>query len=767
MVVIQGEPALRPRRDDVNDGHVTDYVSGAIYRTALATRHVRPRPQTSSFGSGSNAKVGRIYVINLDRQTGRWQQIQRELMRIRDMDGVPLADLTKRLSGVDARYHVEPTPGLVQLGYTLADQLYVDPHLLPAGAGSPAEVPIEMSREESAVALSHVKAWELIAAGDHQYSLVLEDDVYFRNAFSKVFDYAWPALASEDGPVAFDLLYVSYEEARGGAEWTAAPARVRRPIRGLWQLSGYVLSKRGAEKLLDRLPVRGPVDLWINFMFGDLDVLALPRPVIKQRLDIPSSNFYSALPVLSKVGLLTSDKPPSIERRVLQGPIFGVGETGTGLTALAMALSIMGYRCCSDVSGLPDGERRALFGNKRSRVFDAYVNVGCLGPTELLQLAKIHPGSKFIVTAPDGGAVRHDDSDRRRTRADAHDKDEHPAAQMVLRALDSDSTRCLVLPAGHPDRWQLLTEFLDCDYPSHRYPRCADQPRRSIRQDGRRLPVSRRPERAPLRWDSLPWIAESDGWHGVPLIGSTSADWKRFSERFGTSAGSRWLLRDDTFPSNLALFSPSNFASIGDGAARLTLRRERTSVRDYTSAALSTRDRYHYGRFAADLMPAKVSGLVTGMFLHRNSPRQEIDVEFVGNDATKLLVNLYFNPGDEGTRLEYGYRGTPELIDLGFDAADAFHRYEIDWTPESVRWRVDGELVCEREHWNPTPVPHLPMQFHINLWHTRSAALAGKLRRRDLPAHTDLRRVELTSAFRSGTEARDLQGDGHIARGNS
>lgn len=732
-------------------GHVTDSLSRAAYRAALAARHVWPLPQSSSFGPSSSSKVGRIYVINLDRQTSRWHQIQRELARVRDEHGVPLADLTKRLSAVDARYHIEPAPDLVQPGYTLADQLYVDPHPLPPGASSPAEVLIEMSREEVAVALSHVKAWELIAAGDHQYGLVLEDDVYFCRAFSKVFDRGWSSLASK-GPVRFDLLYVSYEEARGGAEWTAAPAPLRRPVRGLWQLSGYVLSRRGARKLLDRLPVRGPVDLWINYVFGDLDVFALRRPVIKQRLDVPSSNFYSALPVLSKVGLLTSDKAPSIERRPVRGPIFGLGDAGTGITALAMALSMLGYRCCSDVSGLPDGEQRALVDNMRPRVFDAYVNVGSLGPTKLLDLAKIHPESKFIVTAPGGEVVLQDDGDGGRAQSAAHDEDMHAAMETLLRALDSGSTRCLILPAGHHDKWQLLTEFLDCDYPSHRYPQCADRPRRSIRQDGSGSPAGNRPERTPLRWDSLPWIAMSDGWHGVPLIGSAPADEERFSERFGTSGENRWVLRDDTFPSNLALFSPANFASTGDGTGRLTLRRERTSVRAYTSAALSTQDRYLYGRFAADLMPAKVSGLVTGMFLHRNSPRQEIDVEFVGNDTTKLLVNVYFNPGDDGTRLEYGYRGTPELIELGFDAADAFHRYEIDWTPERVRWRVDGELVCEREHWNPTPVPHLPMEFHLNLWHTRSAALAGRLRHRELPAHTHFRRVELTSAFRGSSD---------------
>ncbi|MGO8863475.1 MAG: family 16 glycosylhydrolase [Acidimicrobiales bacterium] len=688
-------------------------------------------------------------MINLDRQTGRWRQILRELTRIRDVHGLPLADLTKRLSAVDARYHVESAPGLVQPSYTLADQLYVDPHSLPAGVGNPAQIPIEMSREEVAIALSHVKAWELIVAGEHQYGLVLEDDVYFHRSFSKVFDRAWSAVARK-GAVAPDLLYVSYEAARGGAEWAAAPAPVRRPVRGLWQLSGYVLSKQGAGKLLARLPVRGPVDLWINFVFDDLDVFAVRRPVIKQRRDVPSGNFYSALPVLSKVGLLTSDKAPPIERRTLKGPIFGFGETGTGVTALATALSMLGYRCCSDVTGLPDGEQQALFDTLCPRVFDAYVNIGSLGPTKLLQLANIHPESRFIATAPDGEAVRHDDGDYERAQSHADDKDEGAALQMALRFLDSNPTRFLILPAGQHNRWQLLTDFLGCDYPSHRYPQRADQPQRTICQDGSGVLVNSRRERGPLRWDSSPWIAVSNGWHGVPLIGSEPPENGRFSERFETSVGSRWLLRDDTFPGNLALFSPSNFASTGDGAGQLTLRRERTSVRHYTSAALSARDSYRYGRFAADLMPAKVSGLVTGMFLHRNSPRQEIDIEFIGNDTTRMLVNIYFNPGEEGTRLEHGYRGTPELIELGFDAADAFHRYEIDWTPERVRWRVDGELVCERGHWDPTPIPHLPMQFHINLWPTKSAALAGRLSRRRLPAHAHLRRVELTSMNGTG-----------------
>jgi Glycosyl hydrolases family 16 len=81
------------------------------------------------------------------------------------------------------------------------------------------------------------------------------------------------------------------------------------------------------------------------------------------------------------------------------------------------------------------------------------------------------------------------------------------------------------------------------------------------------------------------------------------------------------------------------------------------------------------------------AGLITGMFLHRNSPRQEIDIEFIGKDTRKMLVNVFYNPGVEGSRMEYGYRDAPTLIDLGFDASEDFHEYEIEWREGSIRWR--------------------------------------------------------------------------------
>lgn len=100
--------------------------------------------------------------------------------------------------------------------------------------------------------------------------------------------------------------------------------------------------------------------------------------------------------------------------------------------------------------------------------------------------------------------------------------------------------------------------------------------------------------------------------------------------------------------------------------------------------------------------------------------------------------------------MEYGYRGTPALIDLGFDARDDFHEYAIEWAPTAIRWCVDGKVVYERLEWDPTPIPHLPMQLQCNLWHSRSRELAGRLDRNGLPAISELRTLSARSRHPAG-----------------
>lgn len=171
--------------------------------------------------------------------------------------------------------------------------------------------------------------------------------------------------------------------------------------------------------------------------------------------------------------------------------------------------------------------------------------------------------------------------------------------------------------------------------------------------------------------------------------------------------------------------------------------RRSTESGHFTLALSPRRAPSGHGHFEAEIKAARGSGLVTGFFLHRESPRQEIDVELSGNDPQRMLVNVYFNPGDEGSAMGFGYRGSPCRIELGFDATEDFHTYAIEWRPNTIIWSVDGHVVHERVSWDPTPVPHLPMHLHGNLWVPRSEGLAGPLDEAFLPATAHFRNASV------------------------
>src|SRR5438552_12628192 len=161
-----------------------------------------------------------------------------------------------------------------------------------------------------------------------------------------------------------------------------------------------------------------------------------------------------------------------------------------------------------------------------------------------------------------------------------------------------------------------------------------------------------------LRFDSSPWIVPVKNWAGISVgeMTRSSSGAERTWDGRAVLEDSYWLLRDDTFPSNLALFTDHNVSVSTQRVAQLALRQEHTPVRTLTSAAIASRLTFCYGRFSVELKPPNVRGLITGIFLYRNGPRQEIDLEFLGRDTTQILVNVYFNPGIDGTKLEYGYR---------------------------------------------------------------------------------------------------------------
>lgn len=700
----------------------------------VKARNFLPRQRSHSIGR-TNAKqrqlIECIYAINLDRQPERWIRTRREFSRVLNASGEELTEMIVRYPAVDARSFAQPLQECSEVtpSYSLRDQLFVEPQPRAMPDRVELDRPIQMSRQEIAVARSHIGVWRQIAAGKHAYSLVVEDDVWIHQGFARLLDRAWGEMEAENGsPQLFDVLYLSYNEVQHGAHKTFLSSSVFRPIRGLWWLSGYVLSRRGAEKLLTLLPCRGPVDLWINHHFHSLDVRATKQPVISQRCDGSSTNCYSVLPALTSIGVLDCEGESLFQTRPPEQPVFAFGVEESGLSSLAMALSMLGYRCCSDLKKLPLEECRKLSEGRNDRVFDAYVNVGAM-ELDALELHKRYPRAKFIVTTHDGRAPSGN------------------VAQLLSHVASSDVA---ILHSSPCDKWKVVCEHLRCAPPACSFPELEDLGQRRQLDSG--TEASWELPGKPEKWDRSPWVVEARRkWAGIscaPEISKRSNTGSQvcFDDRLETIDTERWILREDTFAGNLALFRPSNVAfRIGVGAV-LTVKSESLDVRDYSAASISSRDCFLFGRFETVLQATRVPGLITGFFLHRDSPRQEIDAEIVGNRSDQLLVNVFYNPGSEGARFDYGYRGTPSYIKLGFDAAADPHRYAVEWDPWEIKWLVDGQLVHKRVNWGPTPIPQLPMALHVNTWPSRSKKLAGRLASRRLPATTVVRSIAVEAS---------------------
>jgi GR25 family glycosyltransferase involved in LPS biosynthesis len=629
--------------------------------------------------------------------------------------------IARRLAAVDARdgRAVAATVD-VDAMYRIADHLHVQPDARLAECFAEDE-PVRMTRQEVAVARSHVEAWKAVATGTDDYVLVLEDDVWFTPGAAAVIDRGWSAAlgrcAVEGGP---RLLYLSYADAGGTAVRDDVCDILFRPVRGLWFLSGYVLSREGAAALLRAMPVVGPVDLWMNYRFAELGALALTSPAIAQRRDEASDNAYSVLPYLARAWIVDAGrgaKPPDLSRA---GPVLA-WTGGAERESLAMALSILGLRVRAF-----DGDEKPMHERELKEVlktFDALVD------------APLVPAALAAAAADERSVIL--------LEADAPT----PAG------LEPDllpPLRSAVLAPGDSwgGSWEVLCGVLGLVKPVEAFPAGAPRTFRVFRDERPtgRLGSAARIRRDNSSMDDSPWVLPpSSGWRpaqnasrsarpaGVPIV-----------EARMTEASTSFPGLVETFPGNLASFARESLQHSDEGA-QLVIDAIEGGRRPYRSGAFASVRSFSHGRFEAEIRAAPGSGLVTGFFLHRETPRQEIDIEFAGGDPRRMLANVYFNPGDDGTAMGFGYRGSPCRIDLGFDATADFHRYAIDWRSDRVAWLVDDRVVHERVGWDPTPIPHLRMRVHANLWAPRSEKLAGCIDERALPAAAAFRNVLVTA----------------------
>lgn len=208
-----------------------------------------------------------------------------------------------------------------------------------------------------------------------------------------------------------------------------------------------------------------------------------------------------------------------------------------------------------------------------------------------------------------------------------------------------------------------------------------------------------------------------------------------FRDDFNSLDTSRWQLMDHSWGGNLAIFSSST-VSVDNGLMTLELLpAPPNTVMDgetkrFYGAEVRSVQTIEYGRVTARVKFAKGSAVVSSLVtIYTPWPADnwnELDIESLGKDTSEIQYNamIYDGPPNSGT-VTQSVTPTqfPALKSLGFDSAEDFHTYTIQWTPSSAEFYVDGVL---QHVWNDRiDLMNLPQNILLTIWASDSPTWAG------------------------------------------
>ena len=191
-----------------------------------------------------------------------------------------------------------------------------------------------------------------------------------------------------------------------------------------------------------------------------------------------------------------------------------------------------------------------------------------------------------------------------------------------------------------------------------------------------------------------------------------SGPWR---ETFDTLDAAVWETQLYSFPANGCNMTAGQ-AAASSGKLVLSLAMNAAPTKDVpklcNAGEVGSYRFFTYGLFTVRMKAPAVPGGVSAFFLMNawqpeNWEHKEIDIELLGKnpDAIQMTTHDFQNGGRD-------WKSAATTADLGFDYSHGFHDYAILWTPEAVRWYVDGKLL----HTEARYVPHDLLQIRMNTY---------------------------------------------------
>lgn len=141
-----------------------------------------------------------------------------------------------------------------------------------------------------------------------------------------------------------------------------------------------------------------------------------------------------------------------------------------------------------------------------------------------------------------------------------------------------------------------------------------------------------------------------------------------------------------------------------------------------------------FGRWEIRMKAAAAPGTVSSFFTYYNDsylgtkPWREIDIEVLGKNPSQFQSNLITGMASSKVTSEQHHRSSTDL-------STSYHTYVLEWTPDSIVWRLDGNMVRRTSAPNQQVIDlrDTEQTYRMNVWASTSTAWVGALDYSKLP----------------------------------
>ncbi len=136
-------------------------------------------------------------------------------------------------------------------------------------------------------------------------------------------------------------------------------------------------------------------------------------------------------------------------------------------------------------------------------------------------------------------------------------------------------------------------------------------------------------------------------------------------------------------------------------------------AKTHKGAEVYTQKAYRHGKIRFRMLTARGSGILSTFFLYKDGSEktgelwEEVDVEVFGKGDGKTWQSNIITGAPRKT--------SEEVHSHNFSFADAYHTFDVEWTPQAIAWSVDGKEVRRTQGGQVAELAN-PQSVRFNLW---------------------------------------------------